>query len=169
VLEPGPVGVVVQDQGAIFRPDGAPERRSLHSGIERPEVVVERIQILKLPNYRNLYWCLHPLVTWRKSLGVAPNTCRILSKPESWQNSKNVLPNSSKIALAGISEKIALSGASSTDVSFITQHIHRCPYQIVGELVFVDLPDQERPFHLELGIFPGRRLSEPDFPENVLT
>lgn len=41
--------------------------------------------------------------TCKKSLGVAPSTCKILSYPESWQNSKNVLPNNSKISSAGIS------------------------------------------------------------------
>lgn len=41
--------------------------------------------------------------TCKKSRGVAPNTCSILSYPESWQNSKNVFPNNSNIALAGIS------------------------------------------------------------------
>lgn len=40
----------------------------------------------------------------KKSRGVAPNTWSILSYPESWQNSKNVFPNSSNIALAGISK-----------------------------------------------------------------
>lgn len=43
--------------------------------------------------------------TCKKSRGVAPSTCKILSYPESWQNSKNVFPNSSRISSAGMSAK----------------------------------------------------------------
>lgn len=42
-------------------------------------------------------------ITCKKSRGVAPSTCKILSYPESWQNSKNVFPNNSKMSSAGIS------------------------------------------------------------------
>lgn len=55
--------------------------------------------------------------TCKKSLGVAPSTCKILSYPESWQNSKNVLPNNSKISSAGIS--VLVNKETKKEINFL--------------------------------------------------
>lgn len=126
------IRIVMQNQSTVFRSLGAAKRWSSHPWIKGAQVVMEGIQVLKKNNFMvvsdlrkllNLIWVdvTKPSlaarrksfvvrkyisnITCKKSRGVAPSTWRILSYPESWQNSKKVLPNSSRIASAGMSAR----------------------------------------------------------------
>mgnify|MGYP005985408519 CR=1 FL=1 len=46
MFQSGPVGVVMQDQRAIFRSDGATKGWCFHPGIQSSQMIVQSIQIL---------------------------------------------------------------------------------------------------------------------------
>lgn len=120
VLQAFSLRVVVKDQAVALLCVRAAEGWRPHPGVDGAQVVVQSIQILKSPinppptsQQRPSYPPVLsemtdfkiPFFTCKNSRTFDPRTRRMVSYPDSWQNSKNIFPNSCRMSPASISAR----------------------------------------------------------------
>lgn len=121
VLQAFSLRVVVKDQAVALLCVRAAEGWRPHPRVDGAQVVVQSIQILKSPikpppphinsvlhiTPSSLKWLIliSLFFTCKNSRTFDPRTRRMVSYPDSWQNSKNIFPNSCRMSPASISAK----------------------------------------------------------------